>query len=127
RLRLIAEAELQRDLIVRDAAILDVAAHLRDLEPVQVADRLAGDIDRLIDGVLDALVRGPDDFAQRIDVVHGDSPGPAFWNIPESPNPRPAHAVPPRTRGFLCRRRRWRQWGRPRHIAAIFRDRPGCY
>src|SRR5688572_11964781 len=93
-----------------------MAAHLGHLEPVEVADRLPGDIDRLVDGVLDALVRGSDHFAQRVNVVHGDSPGPALLEAPQTLN------APPAAR-FLCRRRTWRQWGQQRHIAAIFSDR----
>src|SRR5690349_9363125 len=98
RLRLIAEAEFHRDLVVRDTAVLDVAAQLGDLEPIEVADRLARHSNGLVDGVFDALVGGADNLADRIDVVHGASPGPAwFGTSPRRPLTRALHA------GFLCR------------------------
>src|SRR5690349_20620387 len=59
-----AEAELERHLVVVHVALVsEVAAQLGDLEPVEVAQRLArsgqGDVDRL----LDRLRRRSDDLA----------------------------------------------------------------
>src|SRR4029077_19926310 len=55
-----AEADFQADLEVRDLAVGDLAADLRHLEPVQVAQGLRGPADRVADGRLDA-VRGRSD------------------------------------------------------------------
>src|SRR5689334_19863534 len=59
-----SEAELERHLVVVDLPLIrEVAAHLGDLEPVEVAQRLAragkGDVDRLFD----RLRRRSDDLA----------------------------------------------------------------
>jgi len=59
-----AEAELQRHLVVvHRPLVVEVAADLGDLEPVEVAQRLArpsqGNVDRLLDG----LRRRSDDLA----------------------------------------------------------------
>jgi hypothetical protein len=40
---------------VGDAALLDVAADVHDLEPVEVAQRLRGLRDRTVDGLGDAV------------------------------------------------------------------------
>ena len=47
-----AESNLERDLVVSDVALLDVAADLGDLEPVKPPEALR----RFVDGALDAWV-----------------------------------------------------------------------
>src|SRR3954468_4758740 len=64
-----AEAELQPHLEVVDPAVADVAADLRDLEPVEVAERPARAGDRVADRGVDAVGRRPDDLADGVDVV----------------------------------------------------------
>src|SRR3712207_6500678 len=63
------EADLERYLIVGDAAVLDVAASLDDLEPAYVADRGGGAGDRLLDRVLDAGLGATDDLDDLVDFV----------------------------------------------------------
>jgi hypothetical protein len=52
-----SKAGFEHDLIVPDLAILDVAASLDDLEPVQISQRLTGPLDRGLNGVLNAGFR----------------------------------------------------------------------
>jgi hypothetical protein len=52
-----SKAGFERNLIVPDLAVLDVAAGLDDLEPVQISQRLTGPLDRGLDGVLNAGFR----------------------------------------------------------------------
>src|SRR4051812_7735714 len=67
-----AEADLQRDLVVRDAPVRDVAPHLGDLEPVEVAQRLRRLGDGPVDRLRDALRGGARDLDGLVDVVaHG--------------------------------------------------------
>jgi hypothetical protein len=51
------KAGFEHDLIVPDLAILNVAAGLDDLEPVQISQRLTGPLDRGLNGVLNARFR----------------------------------------------------------------------
>src|SRR5688572_19501293 len=56
RVRLLhPEADLHRDLIVGDLAAVEMAADLRDLEPVEVAQRGVGPRHAAVDRLLDAL------------------------------------------------------------------------
>ena len=57
------EADLQRDLEPAAAVVLDPAARVGDLEPVEVVQGLRGAADRAPDGVVDALGGGADDLA----------------------------------------------------------------
>src|SRR5207244_9252030 len=67
-----AEADLQRDLESAAAVVLDPAAHVGDLEPVEVVQGLRGAGDRAPDRVVNALGGGADDLADGVDVVsHG--------------------------------------------------------
>ncbi|HEY0280253.1 MAG TPA: glycosyl hydrolase family 65 protein [Solirubrobacterales bacterium] len=64
------EAELQRHLVMGDAAVVaKVAADLGHLEPVEVPQRLAGSGQRVLDRLLDAVGRRPDDLADGIDIA----------------------------------------------------------
>lgn len=47
------EADFDCDLIVSDAAVVDVASCFEDFEPTEVADCLAGGLDRVLDGGFD--------------------------------------------------------------------------
>jgi hypothetical protein len=49
-----SKAGFEHNLIVSDLAILDVAAGLDDLEPVQVSQCLTGPRDRGLNGILNA-------------------------------------------------------------------------
>ena len=69
------EADLQRDLVVGDAALVDVAADVHHLEPVEVAQRLRGLADRTIDGLGDAVGGGARDLHGLVDVIaHSERP-----------------------------------------------------
>src|SRR4051812_48434845 len=70
-----AEAELEADLEVLDGVVLDLAADLGDLEPVEVAQRLRRPLDAVADGLVDALGGRPDDLGDAVDTVgHDDAP-----------------------------------------------------
>src|SRR6185369_18013711 len=72
------EAQLQPDLPVGDAAVLDMAAGLGDLEPAQVAQRLARVGDGVADRRLYAVRRGSHQFDDLVGVgVHGPTLRPA--------------------------------------------------
>src|SRR5438105_4719846 len=59
-----AEAELERHLVVvHRALVVEVAAHFGDLEPVEVAQRLARPDQGNVDRLLDRLRRRSDDLA----------------------------------------------------------------
>ena len=64
-----AETRLQRDLPMRDLAVGDLSARLDDFEPVEVAQRLAGGLDRVADRVVDARRRRADEFDHLVDMV----------------------------------------------------------
>src|SRR5260370_6144258 len=63
------ETDLQRDLEEAAAVVLDPAAHVGDLEPVEVVQGLGGARDRAPDRVVDALRGGADDLADGVDAV----------------------------------------------------------
>src|SRR5215210_1291245 len=63
------EADLHRDLEVTDLSVRDPAADLRDLEPVEVPQGLAGSRDAVADSLLDAVGRGPHDLGDPVRVV----------------------------------------------------------
>src|SRR4051794_29830563 len=67
------EADLETDLEVLDLAVLDLAPDLGHLEPVEVSKRLAGAVDGVADGGVDAVGRGADDLGDAVGAVrHGD-------------------------------------------------------
>src|SRR6476469_1711203 len=61
-----AEADLHAHLEVLDGAVLGLAANLGDLEPVDVAQRLAGALDAVADGLVDAVGRRADDLGDAV-------------------------------------------------------------
>src|SRR3954447_10600531 len=63
------EADLERHLVVRDPAVLDVAARGHHLEPLDVAQRLRRLGDRVVDRQLDSLGRAARDLDALVDVV----------------------------------------------------------
>ena len=69
RLFVEGEAGFDGDLPVGDGAVLDVAAGLDDLEPAEVAQGLAGAVDGVLDGGLDAMGGGADEFDQFVGVL----------------------------------------------------------
>jgi hypothetical protein len=64
-----SKAGFEHDLIVPDLAILDVAASLDDLEPVQISQRLTGPLDRGLNGVLNAGFRRTNKFYHLVDMI----------------------------------------------------------
>src|SRR5256886_17124130 len=64
------EPDLEGHLEMADRAVGDVPADLGDLEPVQLAQRRSGPADRVADGLLDRVRRGPDDLGDAVGVVH---------------------------------------------------------
>src|SRR6266568_2594465 len=64
------EPDLQADLEVADGAVDDVPADLGDLEPVEAAQGAAGAADRVVDGLVDRVGRGPDKFGDPVRVIH---------------------------------------------------------
>src|SRR4029077_1288698 len=74
------ETDLEGDLIMRNLAVLDMAAGLDDLEPAQVAQGLRRAGDGALDRVVDALVRRTDDLNDAVDmIVHGVLPEKPRW------------------------------------------------
>ena len=63
------KAGFELNLIVPNLAILDVAAGLDDLEPVQISQCLAGPLDRGLNGVLNAGFRRPNQFHHLVDMI----------------------------------------------------------
>src|SRR5690606_3355767 len=63
------ESDFDRDLPVGDGAVPNVAARFYDLEPTDVADRIAGPRDGGVDGVFDTLGGGAGQFDAFVDVV----------------------------------------------------------
>src|SRR5690348_13710544 len=63
------EADLHADLEVLDAAVLDLAADLQHLEPVQVAQRPAGPLDAVAHGLVDPVGRRSDDLGDSVGAV----------------------------------------------------------
>src|SRR5690606_5042600 len=63
------EADPQRHLPVRDLAVGDMAARLGDLEPLDVADRLAGLGDGTLHGVVAARGRRAGELDELVDVM----------------------------------------------------------
>src|SRR3712207_4537890 len=63
------EADLQPDLEVLDATVLGLTSHLRDLEPVDVPQRLRGALDPVPDRLVDAVGRGADDLGDPVGAV----------------------------------------------------------
>src|ERR1039458_4232654 len=66
-----AEAHLEADLEVSHLAVGDLAAHLDDLEPVQVPQGLPGTVHRVADGGLDAVRRRAADLGDAVGTVGG--------------------------------------------------------
>src|SRR3954451_5826299 len=73
-----AEADLHAHLVVLDGAVLDLTAHLRHLEPVEVAQRAGGPLDAVADGAVDAVGGGADDLGDAVGAV-GDVASKARW------------------------------------------------
>src|ERR1700692_923352 len=63
------EADLHCHLPVRNLVILEMAAHLGDLKPLHISDRLASSRDRVVHCVFDAVWRGTDQLNLFVDVV----------------------------------------------------------
>src|SRR6202022_4528797 len=63
------EAKLHTDLEVGDLPVLDLAAHLSDLEPVEVAEGLRRPADAVADGGFDAVRRGADDVGHPVGAI----------------------------------------------------------
>src|SRR3954452_19621101 len=57
-----------------DGVVLHLAAHLRDLEPVEMAQGAGGSLDAVADGLVDALGRGADDLGDTVRAVCHDAP-----------------------------------------------------
>src|SRR4051812_38439330 len=72
--RLERETDLQRDLPVIDLAINQVSADLVDLEPAQVAYRLAGARQRVVDCAVERIGGRAGDFDRLVRVIHGGLP-----------------------------------------------------
>jgi hypothetical protein len=64
-----SEADLHCHLPVRNLVILEVAAHLTDLKPPHISDRLASSRDRIVHCVFDAVWRRTDQLNLFGDVV----------------------------------------------------------
>src|SRR5690349_3015530 len=64
-----AEPDLQRDLYVGDLAVAQVAADLRHLEPVEVAQGLRGAGDGVADGLVNAVRRRADNLRDAVHVI----------------------------------------------------------
>src|SRR3954469_16955985 len=82
------EPDLEPDLEVLDGAVLDLAAHLRHLEPVHVAQGEGGPLDGVADGLVDAVRRGADDLGDAVRAVgHRRTPwvlaGRGWWTRQE--------------------------------------------
>src|SRR3954453_8819491 len=70
--RLDPEADLHLHLKVGNLSVDDLAAHGRDLEPVEVADGLRGARDTVADRLVHAVRAGADDFGDAVGLVsHG--------------------------------------------------------
>src|SRR4051812_19857496 len=71
-----AEADLHGDLNVPDLAVLQMAADLGDLEPVQAVQGLRRPVDRVADRLVDPVGRASHDLGNAIGVVaHRSPPG----------------------------------------------------
>jgi hypothetical protein len=64
-----SEADLHCHLPIRNLVILEVAAHLGDLDPPHISDRLASSRDRVVDRIFDAACRGTDQLNLFVDMV----------------------------------------------------------
>src|SRR5688572_5406255 len=64
-----SKAGFEHNLIMSDLAVLDVAAGLDDLEPVQISQRLTSPPDRGLDGILNAGFRGTNQFDHLVDMI----------------------------------------------------------
>src|SRR3954454_19574057 len=64
-----AEADLEPDLEVLHVAVLDLSAHLGDLEPVDVTQGRAGPPYGVADGLVDAVGRGSDELGDAVGAV----------------------------------------------------------
>jgi hypothetical protein len=64
-----SEADLHCHLPVCHLVILEVAAHLGDLKPLHISDRLSSSRDRVVHCVFDAVWRGTDQLNLFVDVV----------------------------------------------------------
>ena len=64
-----SEADLHCHLPIRHLVIFEVAAHLGDLKPLHISDRLASSRDRVVHCFFDAVWRGTDQLNLFVDVV----------------------------------------------------------
>jgi len=64
-----SKADLHCHLSIRNLVILEVAAHLGDLKPPHISDRLVSSRDRVVDCVFDAVWRGTDQLNLFVDMV----------------------------------------------------------
>ena len=75
RLGFNGEADLDRHLVMRDLAALDMTAGVGDFEPADIVDGRGRARDRGLDRILDAGRRGADELNDFVDVVgHGPAP-----------------------------------------------------
>ena len=68
-LSVLSEANLHCHLPGRNLVVFEAAAHLSDLKPPHIADRLASSRDRIVHCVFDAVCRGTDQFNLFVDRV----------------------------------------------------------
>src|SRR5262245_13176019 len=109
------EADLHRHLEVPDVRAVDPAPHLRHLEPVEVAQRLAGARDTVANRLLEAVGGGSDDLGHSVRVVwvRGHRASRRFGT-------EGSHATPVRCTGAPTpRRRRGRRRRAARREAAL--------
>jgi hypothetical protein len=64
-----AEADFESDLPVVDLALVKVTSNFVDLEPVEVANRLAGSLDCVSNGCVDAILGSANDFGDSVDMT----------------------------------------------------------
>src|ERR1700684_3523797 len=64
-----AEADLQRDLQVLDVAVFDAPTHRLHLEPFELTDGFRRPRHSILDGSVDTVERGSDNFDHAVGVV----------------------------------------------------------
>ena len=85
------EADLDRHLVMKDLAALDMAAGFEDFEPADILDRGGSPRNRSLDRILDAGGRGADELNDLVDVVRHELPSlkmvdaPAYASLGEEP------------------------------------------
>lgn len=102
-----SEANLHRDLIMRDLAVLNVPTRVHDFEPTEVADTLARFGDGITDRLLLALRGGARYFNKFVNVIRHNEDSSTLYRRMQSPSEKETSVCGPILYDWAAARSIW--------------------